>query len=150
MVPHAREASHDALVLEGWILDRYKWSVPHRQRVNARAKPTDTKRRQLKLIADQINSCRACLGMHQPKVTVSAPGYWPAHSPVAVIGPSRCRMCMVTRIPFNGGSTRLHPPELLRTRMHLTPMGVKMAVRPRIRLDQHEKTACDQAVFLSG
>lgn len=65
---------------------------------------TDTRRRQLKLIADRISTCRQCPGMNLPGVTASAPGYGSAHAPVAIVGQSLCRKCMESGIPFTGGS----------------------------------------------
>ncbi|SKE70251.1 uracil-DNA glycosylase [Mycobacteroides abscessus subsp. massiliense] len=65
---------------------------------------TDTKRRQLKRIAERISTCRQCPGMNVPGVTASAPGYGSAHAPVAIVGQSLCRKCMESGIPFTGGS----------------------------------------------
>lgn len=65
---------------------------------------TDTRRRQLDLIADRISSCRACPGMNEPGVTASARGHGSEYSPVAIIGQSLCRKCMESGIPFTGGS----------------------------------------------
>ncbi|MBF9519525.1 uracil-DNA glycosylase family protein [Mycobacteroides chelonae] len=65
---------------------------------------TDTRRRQLNLIAKRISACRQCPGMNQPGVTASAPGYGSAHAPVAIVGQSLCRKCMESGIPFTGGS----------------------------------------------
>lgn len=65
---------------------------------------TDTRRRQLDLIADRINACRACPGMNEPGVTASARGFGSAYSPVAIVGQSLCRKCMESGIPFTGGS----------------------------------------------
>ncbi|WP_100522432.1 uracil-DNA glycosylase family protein [Mycobacteroides abscessus] len=65
---------------------------------------TDTRRRQLNLIAKQISACRQCLDMNEPGVTASAPGYGSAHAPVAIVGQSLCRKCMESGIPFTGGS----------------------------------------------
>ncbi|RIS51930.1 uracil-DNA glycosylase [Mycobacteroides abscessus] len=67
---------------------------------------TDTKRRQLKLIAERISTCRQCPDMNVPGVTASAPGYGSAHAPVAIVGQSLCRKCMESGIPFTGGSGR--------------------------------------------
>lgn len=66
----------------------------------------DTRRRQLDLIAERISACRQCPGMNEPGVTASAPGYGSAHSPVAIVGQSLCRVCMESGIPFTGGSGR--------------------------------------------
>ncbi|MFT8178369.1 uracil-DNA glycosylase family protein [Mycobacteroides chelonae] len=65
---------------------------------------TDTRRRRLNLIAEQISRCRQCPGMNAPGVTASAPGYGSAHAPVAIVGQSLCRVCMASGIPFTGGS----------------------------------------------
>lgn len=65
---------------------------------------TDTRRRQLDLIADRISACRACPGMNEPGVTASARGFGSAYSPVAIVGQSLCRKCMESGIPFTGGS----------------------------------------------
>lgn len=65
---------------------------------------TDTKRRQLKRIAERISTCRQCPGMNVPGVTASAPGYGSEYSPVAIVGQSLCRKCMESGIPFTGGS----------------------------------------------
>ncbi len=64
----------------------------------------DTRRRQLKLIANRISTCRECPDMNEPGVTASAPGYGSAHAPVAIVGQSLCRKCMESGIPFTGGS----------------------------------------------
>lgn len=64
----------------------------------------DTRRRQLKLIANRISRCRQCPDMNEPGVTASAPGYGSAHAPVAIVGQSLCRKCMESGIPFTGGS----------------------------------------------
>ncbi|MCV7143577.1 uracil-DNA glycosylase family protein [Mycolicibacterium fortuitum] len=65
---------------------------------------TDTRRRQLRLIANGISTCRQCPDMNEPGVTASAPGYGSAHAPVAIVGQSLCRKCMESGIPFTGGS----------------------------------------------
>jgi DNA polymerase len=65
---------------------------------------TDTRRRQLNLIAKQISTCRQCPGMNEPGVTASAPGYGSPNAPVAIVGQSLCRKCMESGIPFTGGS----------------------------------------------
>ncbi|MDZ7882571.1 MAG: uracil-DNA glycosylase family protein [Mycobacterium sp.] len=65
---------------------------------------TDTRRRQLTLIADRINEYRQCPGMNVPRVTASAPGFGSPTSPVAIVGQSLCRKCMESGIPFTGGS----------------------------------------------
>src|SRR4051812_19607173 len=65
---------------------------------------TDTRWRQLKLIANRIGKCRECPDMNEPGVTASAPGYGSAHAPVAIVGQSLCRKCMESGIPFTGGS----------------------------------------------
>lgn len=66
---------------------------------------TDTKRRRLDLIAEQISTCRQCPGMNAPGVTASAPGYGSAHAPVAIVGQSLCRRWMESSgVPFTGGS----------------------------------------------
>ncbi|WP_254358658.1 uracil-DNA glycosylase [Mycolicibacterium peregrinum] len=65
---------------------------------------TDTRRRQLDLIADRMSACRACPGMNEPGVTASARGFGSPSSPVAIVGQSLCRKCMETGIPFTGGS----------------------------------------------
>lgn len=65
---------------------------------------TDTRRRQLDLIAKRIGACRRCPGMNEPGVTASAPGYGSAHAPVAIVGQSLCRQCMAKGIPFTGHS----------------------------------------------
>lgn len=67
---------------------------------------TDTRRRQLKLIAERISACRACPGMNEPGVTASAHGFGSADAPVAIVGQSLCRKCMESGIPFTGGSGR--------------------------------------------
>ena len=64
----------------------------------------DTRRRQLKLIANRISACRDCEGMNEPGVTASAPGFGSADSPVAIVGQSLCRKCMESGISFTGGS----------------------------------------------
>lgn len=66
--------------------------------------PTNTQRRQLRLIAERISTCRQCPGMNEPGVTGSAPGYGSATAPVAIVGQSLCRKCMESGIPFTGGS----------------------------------------------
>ncbi|MHA0289090.1 uracil-DNA glycosylase family protein [Mycobacterium sp. C3-094] len=65
---------------------------------------TDSRRRRLNLIAEQISRCRECPGMNAPGVTASAPGYGSAHAPVAIVGQSLCRKCMESGVPFTGGS----------------------------------------------
>lgn len=65
---------------------------------------TNTRRRQLNLIAKRISTCRQCPDMNEPGVTASAPGYGSACAPVAIVGQSLCRICMETGIPFTGGS----------------------------------------------
>ncbi|QZH61018.1 uracil-DNA glycosylase [Mycolicibacterium farcinogenes] len=65
---------------------------------------TDTRRRRLELIAEQISTCRQCAGMNAPGVTASAPGYGSERAPVAIVGQSLCRKCMESGVPFTGGS----------------------------------------------
>ncbi|WP_124712865.1 uracil-DNA glycosylase family protein [Mycolicibacterium nivoides] len=65
---------------------------------------TNTRRRQLDLIAKQIKACRACDELNVPGVTGSARGYGSEYSPVAIVGQSLCRKCMDSGIPFTGGS----------------------------------------------
>jgi uracil-DNA glycosylase len=58
-------------------------------------------------LSDQIRSCRKCPGLNKEGVTESAPGFGNISARVMIVGQSLCRKCMVTQIPFSGGSGRL-------------------------------------------
>ena len=62
---------------------------------------------QYRSLADQIRNCRKCPGLNKKGVTESAPGFGNISARVMIVGQSLCRKCMVTQIPFTGGSGRL-------------------------------------------
>jgi DNA polymerase len=63
--------------------------------------------RELREVANDIRSCRRCVGLNILGKTEAAPGYGDAMSPVVIVGQSLCRQCMATQVPFTGGSGQL-------------------------------------------
>jgi len=53
-----------------------------------------------------IGDCRRCDGMNRAGITGSAPGCGDRAAPVVIVGQSLCHRCMLTGIPFTGGSER--------------------------------------------
>jgi uracil-DNA glycosylase len=68
---------------------------------------TDDRNCALARLASSIRSCRACPGMNVSGSTESSPAYGDPSSPIVFVGQSLCRACMVSQIPFTGGSGRL-------------------------------------------
>lgn len=58
-------------------------------------------------LSKKILNCHKCAGLNKKGETESAPGYGNLNSKIMIIGQSLCRPCMVTKIPFTGGSGRL-------------------------------------------
>ncbi len=57
-------------------------------------------------LAADIAECRRCPGLNVKGKTGSAPGYGRETSPVMFVGQSLCEPCMITGVPFTGGSGR--------------------------------------------